>query len=67
MRPANRLETVCEKVTAGPVTVYVHSDRDTDGNVVQIGLTAKAKSGSDQWSLFQKLTIAINRALQGRA
>jgi hypothetical protein len=34
---------------------------------VQIALSPKAKTGSDQWALFQKLTVAINRALQGRA
>jgi hypothetical protein len=67
MRPANRLETVCEKVTHGGATVFVHSDRDETGRVVQLAITPKAKTGSDHWALFQKLTVAINRALQGRS
>ena len=66
MRPANRLETTCEKVTHSGTTCYVHTDRDEQGRVVQIALTPKAKTGSEHWALFQKLTVAINRALQGR-
>jgi hypothetical protein len=67
MRPANRLETTCEKVKNGAATVFVHTDSDEQGRVVQIALTPKAKTGSEHWALFQKLTVAINRALQGRA
>lgn len=67
MRPANRLETVCEKITAGGLTLYLHGDRDETGRAIQMQFTPKAKSGSDFEALCAKLTIAANRALQGRS
>jgi hypothetical protein len=67
MRPANRLETTGEKIVAGGLVAYLHTDKSGEGEVVQVALTPKAKSGSDFEALCRKLTVAINRALQGRS
>jgi hypothetical protein len=66
MRPANRLETHCERFTWGPFDFYAHFDRAADGRVVQVAFTSKTKDGSQQQEFFRKLTVMLNRALQGR-
>lgn len=67
MRPANRLETHCERFTWGPFDFYAHFDRAADGRVIQVAFTSKFKEGSDQNEFFKKLTAMLNRALQGRS
>ena len=66
MRPANRLENVCERFTWGPFDFYVHFDYDATGRCVQIALTSKKKDGTEQNVFFKRLTSLINRGLQGR-